>query len=54
MIGVIADSADHAVVREFFELFKTPWEFFERIGNMTLCFAPAMLASMELQSSSYV
>lgn len=28
MIGVIADSEDHGVVREFFELFKTPWEFF--------------------------
>jgi len=28
MIGVIADSADFDVVREFFELFKTPWEFF--------------------------
>ena len=27
MIGVIAKSNDHAVVREFFELFKTPWEF---------------------------
>jgi hypothetical protein len=27
MIGVIADPADHDVVREFFELFKTPWEF---------------------------
>jgi hypothetical protein len=27
MIGVIADPSDHAVVREFFELFKTPWEF---------------------------
>jgi hypothetical protein len=27
MIGVIADPADHEVVREFFELFKTPWEF---------------------------
>jgi hypothetical protein len=25
MIGVLAPSADHAVVREFFELFKTPW-----------------------------
>ena len=25
MIGVIAPAADHAVVREFFELFKTPW-----------------------------
>jgi len=28
MIGVIADPADHDVVREFFELFKTPWEFY--------------------------
>jgi peptidoglycan/xylan/chitin deacetylase (PgdA/CDA1 family) len=27
MIGVIADSSEEAVVREFFELFKTPWEF---------------------------
>ena len=28
MIGVIADPADHEAVREFFELFKTPWEFY--------------------------
>ena len=27
MIGVIAKPNDYAVVREFFELFKTPWEF---------------------------
>ena len=27
MIGVIASPAEHDVVREFFELFKTPWEF---------------------------
>src|SRR5215470_11437428 len=27
MIGVIAEAADHDIVREFFELFKTPWEF---------------------------
>jgi hypothetical protein len=27
MIGVTTDPADHDVVREFFELFKTPWEF---------------------------
>ena len=30
MIGVIADSTDREVVREFFELFKTPWEFCRR------------------------
>src|SRR5690349_15604539 len=28
MIGVIADPVEHDVVREFFELFKTPWEFY--------------------------
>jgi peptidoglycan/xylan/chitin deacetylase (PgdA/CDA1 family) len=39
MIGVIADSADHDVVREFFELFKTPWEFVEpgRNYEVLLC-----------------
>ena len=30
MIGVIASPGDHDVVREFFELFKTPWEFYRR------------------------
>jgi hypothetical protein len=28
MIGVIADTAQSSVVTEFFELFKTPWEFY--------------------------
>ena len=27
MIGVVASEAEHPVVVEFFELFKTPWEF---------------------------
>lgn len=30
MIGVMANPAEHEVVREFFELFKTPWEFYRR------------------------
>jgi hypothetical protein len=30
MIGVVARPDDHDVVREFFELFKTPWEFYRR------------------------
>jgi len=30
MIGVIANPRDRDVVCEFFELFKTPWEFFRR------------------------
>jgi hypothetical protein len=39
MIGVIADSAEHGVIREFFELFKTPWEFYrsDRQYEVLLC-----------------
>ena len=32
MIGVLADATEHSVIREFFELFKTPWEFY-RTGS---------------------
>jgi hypothetical protein len=28
MIGVVANQVEHPVVSEFFELFKTPWEFY--------------------------
>jgi len=39
MIGVVADPSDRAVIREFFELFKTPWEFYEsgRRYDVLLC-----------------
>jgi len=39
MIGVIANHAQHAAVREFFELFKTPWEFYrnDRDYEVLLC-----------------
>jgi hypothetical protein len=39
MIGVIADPAEHNVVSEFFELFKTPWEFYrtDRHYDVLLC-----------------
>src|SRR5689334_18305639 len=39
MIGVIADCAEQDVVREFFELFKTPWEFYreDRSYDVVLC-----------------
>ena len=39
MIGVIAEPTDHNVVREFFELFKTPWEFYraDRQYDVLLC-----------------
>jgi hypothetical protein len=29
VIGVLTRAEDHAIVEEFFELFKTPWEFYE-------------------------
>jgi len=29
MIGVLANEAEHSVIFEFFELFKTPWEFYQ-------------------------
>jgi hypothetical protein len=39
MIGVIADPSEEAIVREFFELFKTPWEFYrsDRRYEVLLC-----------------
>jgi hypothetical protein len=39
MIGVIAHPAEHDVVRELFELFKTPWEFHRRTRryDVVLC-----------------
>jgi hypothetical protein len=39
MIGVIADSSEHGVIGEFFELFKTPWEFYrsDRQYDVVLC-----------------
>src|SRR5262245_17922349 len=33
MIGVVARAEEHDVVREFFELFKTPWEFWRADGR---------------------
>ena len=42
MIGIIANPSDHPVVSEFFELFKTPWEFYrsERPYEVVLCAGP--------------
>ena len=42
MIGVIAKEAHKAVVAEFFQLFKTPWEFWE--NNKTYS---AVLSTLE-------
>jgi hypothetical protein len=39
MLAVLANSEDECVVREFFELFKTPWEFYrsDRHYDVVLC-----------------
>ena len=39
LIGVIADPSQHDVVREFFELFKIPWEFYKsgRSYDVVIC-----------------
>src|SRR5262245_28936746 len=38
MIGVIANRSDPELVTEFFELFKTPWEFYcpERLYDVVI------------------
>ena len=33
MIGVVANPGEYILVREFFELFKTPWEFYRSEGQ---------------------
>ena len=33
MIGVVAKEAEKDIVKEFFQLFKTPWEFFRETGR---------------------
>lgn len=33
MIGVLAESSDRAIISEFFELFKTSWEFYRDTGQ---------------------
>lgn len=45
MIGVIANPSDSPVVQEFFELFKTPWEFYRsgRTYDVVLCSGDADL-----------
>jgi len=41
MIGIIANPTEHLVVREFFQLFKTPWEFYrsDRKYEVIVCAA---------------
>ncbi|HEU5450517.1 MAG TPA: hypothetical protein VFU76_00950, partial [Terriglobales bacterium] len=39
MIGVVANPSEHAILREFFQLFKTPWEFYRRGVNYDVLLA---------------
>jgi hypothetical protein len=47
MIGVVANEGEHRVIIEFFELFKTPWEFYRPGGNydVLICSASAVPAN---------
>ena len=49
MIGVLAAAADHGVVEEFFELFKTPWEYYRRGREypIVLCAQPCDLRDIK-------
>jgi hypothetical protein len=53
MIGVIANPSEGPVVREFFELFKTPWEFYRVDGHydVLLCSGDA---SFDRQSAKLI
>ncbi len=41
MIAVLAQEEDHPVIREFFELFKTPWEFYRAHGEYSVLLCSA-------------
>jgi hypothetical protein len=45
VLGVLANPSDECVIREFFELFKTPWEFYssDRFYDVVLCTEDAVL-----------
>src|SRR5690349_2837885 len=55
MIGVMANPGDYELVREFFELFKTPWEFYRPDGQYHVVLsaredtrAPAVTANLAI------
>ena len=45
MIGIIADPVEDLIVREFFELFKTPWENYrsDLLYEVVICVGEAKL-----------
>jgi hypothetical protein len=49
VIGVIAQQLDYPVIREFFELFKTPWESYraDRNYDVVLCATDSDLRNVE-------
>lgn len=52
MIGVIADSTEHDVVPQSFELFKTHRGFYRQGGHYDALFCSGMSSSTGLQDSS--
>ena len=52
VIGVVAKSSDENVVREFFELFKTPWEFVQPGRSYDV--VPVSYTHLPLPTTPYV
>ncbi|HZR66784.1 MAG TPA: hypothetical protein VFA85_16700 [Terriglobales bacterium] len=54
MIGVIAKPADHNVVSEFFELFKTGWELFQRDRHYDVVISDGSVPLAEIDARTVV
>lgn len=56
MIGLIAKPEEHEVAREFFELFKTPWEFYrqEERYDVLLCVSEEIVVVSALEAKLIV
>ena len=54
MIGVVVNSSERAVVEEFFELFKTPWEFYSEGGRYDVVLYAGKLDDLEKISARVV
>ena len=54
MIGVVANPEEYVLVREFFELFKTPWEFYRSEGQYEVLLCAREDASVQGATANLV
>jgi hypothetical protein len=54
MIAVVANAEDHELVHEFFELFKTPWEFYRPEGRYDVVLVAKDDASAHVATANLV